>query len=174
MKMFKSLLIGLFILGLSSHVMGADSIKLGVIDIQRFQKDSKAFQQTTAELRKQYDQMQTKLEEEKNAMIKAEEELRKKSMMLSLDAQEDKRRELEKKRRYYKYLVEDYSQEMKNLEVVATKKVGKEIEQIVEEMGQKEGFILILEKRMIGLIYYHNSIDITDRVIQAYDKMKLQ
>jgi outer membrane protein len=92
--------------------------------------------------------------------------------MLSLDAQEDKKRALDKQRRYYKYIYEDLSQEMKNSEIEATKKVGKELEKIVTKIGKEEGYIIILGKRTVGLIYYDDSIDITNQVIQTYDKMK--
>ncbi|MBW1888283.1 MAG: OmpH family outer membrane protein, partial [Deltaproteobacteria bacterium] len=86
--------------------------------------------------------------------------------------QEDKKRALDKQRRYYKYIYEDLSQEMKNSEIEATKKVGKELEKIVTKIGKEEGYIIILEKRTVGLIYYDDSIDITNQVIQTYDKMK--
>jgi len=31
---------------------------------------------------------------------------------------------------------------------------------------------LILERRILGLIYFNEAIDITDRVTEAYDKSK--
>ena len=45
---------------------------------------------------------------------------------------------------------------------------------IVGEIGDKEGYTLILEKGTVGLMYYKDSIDITDKVIAAYDKMKAE
>ena len=116
--------------------------------------------------------MQKKLDDQKRSLITLEEEFKKQSMMLSLDAKDDKRRELEKKRRYYKYLYEDFTQEMKNIEAEATKKIGTELEAIVRKIGEKEGYMLILEKRTVGLIYYGNAIDITDIVTEAYDRKK--
>jgi Skp family chaperone for outer membrane proteins len=47
--------------------------------------------------------------------------------------------------------------------------VGKEIEKIVEKMAQAEGYTIILEQGTVGLIYYNNALDITDRVTKAYD-----
>ncbi|MFH0845642.1 MAG: OmpH family outer membrane protein [Pseudomonadota bacterium] len=154
------------------QVLGAGAIKVGVIDIQQFQEKSKAFQKTRLELKKKFDAFQQKLDEEKQGMTRLEEDFKKQSMMLSLDAKEDKKRELEKKRRYYKYLYEDLTDDMKEAEVEATKKIGKELEKVMKKIGEQEGYTIILEKRTLGLIYYNDAIEITDQVTQAYDRMK--
>lgn len=148
------------------------SYKIGVVDIQKFQKKSKNFQTIGNKLKRKFDAMQQKLDDERNSLIKMEDDFKKQSMMLSLDAQEDKKRELEKKRRYYKYIAEDLSQEMKDTEAEATGEIGKELEKVVKKIADKEGYTLILEKRTLGLIYYSDVIDITDRVVEAYDASK--
>jgi outer membrane protein len=114
--------------------------------------------------------MQQKLNDERNAVGKLDEEFKKQSMMLSLDAQEDKKRELEKKQRQFKFMYDEYTQEMKETEMDAIKKVMKELEKIVEKMAEKEGYTIILERRTLGLLYFNNAIDLTDRVTDAYDK----
>ncbi len=169
---FRLTLCSFIIFFIQYHALGAEVPKIGVVDIQKFQKNSRAFRSTRGTLKEKFDAMQKKLDDEKKLLIKLEEEFKKQSMMLSLDAKEDKKRELDKKRRYYKYLYEDFTQEMKNTEIEATRKIGKELESIVRKIGEKEGYMLILEKRTVGLIYYGNAIDITDMVIEAYDGMK--
>ena len=150
------------------------TVKIGVVDLQKFQKNSKAFQKTGAVVKKKFDEMQGKLDQERDALSKLEDEFKKQSAMLSLDAQEDKKKELEKKRRHYKYLYDEYTQEMKDTEVEAIHKIMQELEKIVGKMAEKEGYTLILERRVLGLIYYDDAIDITDRVTEAYDKSKQQ
>ena len=49
---------------------------------------------------------------------------------------------------------------------------AKELEKVVEKIGGKEGYTLIMEKRTIGLIYFDKALDITDQVIKEYDRMK--
>ncbi|MBW2125392.1 MAG: OmpH family outer membrane protein [Deltaproteobacteria bacterium] len=46
------------------------------------------------------------------------------------------------------------------------------MEKIVEKIGKTQGYTIILERRTLGLVYYKDSIDITDQVVAAYDKMK--
>jgi len=150
--------------------LAAQNVKVGVVDLQKFQKNSKAFQRASLVVKKKFDDMQQKLNDERNALGKLDEELKKQSMMLSLDAQEDKKREFEKKQRQFKFMYDEYSQEMKDTEMEAIKKVMKELEKVVEDMGKKEGYTIILERRTLGLLYFNNTIDLTDRVTEAYDK----
>ena len=53
--------------------------------------------------------MQQKLNDERNALAKLDDEFKKQSMMLSLDAQEDKKRELEKKQRQFKFMYDEFT-----------------------------------------------------------------
>ena len=157
---------------LQGNILAAGEVKFAVVDIQKFQEGSTAFQKVRAEIKARFDALQQKLERERDALMKLDEELKKQSMMLSLDAQEDKQRELDKKRRYYKYLQDDFSQEIKTLEVEAIKKTMKELETVVKDIAQKKGYTLILERRTLGLMYYDPSVDITEEVIKGYDKIK--
>jgi outer membrane protein len=80
--------------------------------------------------------------------------------------------ELGKLTRHYKYMVGEVTQEMKDAEFEATRKVGREIEKVVEKIAKKAGYTIILEQGTVGLIYNDDNIDITAQVIKAYDKMK--
>lgn len=154
------------------YALAADADKIGVIDMQKFQKTSKVFLKISTAVREKFESNQQKLEQEKNVLIKLEEEYRKQSVMLNLDAQEDKKRALEKKRRHFKYLQDEFNQEVKDTEIDTIRKVMKELEGIVEKIGEKDGYALILERRTLGLIYSSQAVDITAQVTEAYDKMK--
>jgi Skp family chaperone for outer membrane proteins len=43
---------------------------------------------------------------------------------------------------------------------------------VIEKIGSEEGFILIMEKRAGGVLYRAESLDITEKVIRAYDQVK--
>jgi len=175
MKGLISVLLGLLTVVLlqpASLAAQTQTVKVGVVDLQKFQKNSKAFQKASLGVKKKFDDMQQKLNDERNALSKLEEEFKRQSMMLSLDAQEDKKRELEKKQRQFKFLYDEYSQEMKETEMEAIKNVMKELVKVVEKMGEKEGYSIIFETRALGpgILYFNNAIDLTDRVTEAYDR----
>jgi len=171
MKGLICLCLGIFaMVFLQPAPLAAQAVKIGVVDLQRFQKNSKAFQKASVSVKKKFDDMQQKLNDERNAVAKLDEEFKKQSMMLSLDAQEDKKRELDKKQRQFKFMYDEFTQEMKDTEMDAIKKIMKELEKIVEKMAEKEGYTIIFERRTLGLLYFNNAIDLTDRVTDAYDK----
>ena len=163
-----------FFHGLSKNpdFLGADAGKIGVVDMKKFQKKSKVFLETSMVLKKEFESMQKKLDDERMAYQKIEDDFKKKSMMLSLDAQGDQKRELERKKRHIKYLAEDFAQEMKYMEMEARMKIVREISKVVSKIGKNEGYTLILEKSSLGIIYSSATIDLTDRVVEAYDGMK--
>ncbi len=160
------------ILSFQHQAFCAGSNKFGVVDIQKFQEQSKSFQKIKEGLQQKFVALQKKLDGKKDELIEIENELKKQSMMLSLDAKQDKAKELEKKRRHFKYLAEDFTEEMKQAQLGARQSLAKELEKVVEKIGKKEGYTMIMEKRTIGLVYFNNALDITDQVIKEYDKMK--
>ena len=121
---------------------------------------------------KKLEDLQKKLDGEKKELLDLEEDFKKQSMMLSLDAQEDKKRELDKKKRYVKYIFEEYSQQMKDAEFEAAQQFMKEIKESVRRIAEKEGYIMVFEKRTPGLIVYDDKIDITDAVAREHDAQK--
>ena len=172
MKKILLLILTVMFLGVGQTFAADQVCKIGLIDMEKFQQKSVAFQRIKLKLERKFENLKKKLDAEKKEVMKLEEELKKQSLMLSLDAKEDKRRELERKKRYYKYLYNEFSQEMKEAEQDAKRMVSNEIEKIVEKIGRAQGYTIILERRTLGLIYYEDSIDITDQVVAAYDKMK--
>jgi len=175
MKRILGYILPIFLIGLThGSALGAGPSKIGFVDIQKFQKNSKAFLATTMEIRKRFETLEKKLAQEKEEYRRLEEEFKKQSMMLSLDAQEDKKRELQRKKRYIKYLADDYTQEMKSLEMEEKMKIIREISKIVRKIGEEEGYALIVEKSAVGIIFAHPAIDLTDRVVETYDKTNLK
>jgi len=173
MKKFLWILLGgVFLFSMQYTATFAGEVKIGVLDMKRLQQRSANFQRIKEGLKKKYNVFQKKLDTERDQIQKLERDLQKQSMMLSLDAKEDKQMELGKLTRHYKYMVGEVTQEMKDAEFEATRKVGKEIEKVVDKIGKKQGFTVILEQGTVGLVYYDNAIDITGQVIKAYDKMK--
>jgi len=171
-KIFLVLLGATFLFSMQYTGAFAGDVKIGVLDMKRLQQHSTNFQRIKAELKKKYNAFQKKLDAERQQIDKLEKDLQKQAMMLSLDAKENKEMELGKLTRHYKYMVGEVTQEMKDAEFEATRKVGREIEKVVEKIAKKEGYTLILEQGTMGLVYYNDAIDITAQVIKAYDKMQ--
>lgn len=170
------LLLGLLVLLISAPfgVSVAADFKIGVVDLQRCITESEEGKRVYQDLKKKKDAMQSKLDERQDSLLKIKEELEKQSMMLSMDAKEDKAKEFERRKREFKYLYEDLSDQMQKAEAEAREAMLKDLELVVQDIGVKGGFTIVFERRSSGIMYLEKAIDITEKVIEAYNKVKGQ
>jgi len=173
MKIFKILFLIVIVFIVSNGlVSAADSLKIGVVDLQRCITESVEGKKIYQELKKKKDEIQKKLDVKQEELLKMKEELEKQSMMLSVDAKEDKEKVYERKRREFKYYYDDLSEEMMKAEQEARKLILAELEKIVAEIGAKDKYHMVFERRSGGLMYIDKTIDITVDVLKAYDQSK--
>ena len=168
--LFSALII--VILLIHGVAFGEDPIKVGVVDIQRCLDESKEGQKILELLRKKKDVLQTQLDKKQRELLELRKELEKQAMMLSMNAQGNKRRAIERKTRELEYFFKDLNEEMRRSQEKEKKRMLKELGKVIEKLGSEENFTLIIEKRVGGVLYRTDSIDITEKVIRAYEQMK--
>ena len=152
-------------------VLAEDFTRVGLIDLQRCLKESKEGQKVIQILKEKKDDLQRRLDTKQRELLELKKELDKQSMMLSMDAQDGKKRAITRKTRELEYLYKDLNEEMVRLQGKEKQRIFKELEKIIKKIGPEESYTLIMEKRAGGVLYSTESIDITDRVIKAYDQM---
>ena len=152
--------------------LGEDFIKVGLIDIQRCLEESKEGQKVLGLLKKKKDVLQRQLDTKQKKLLELRKELEKQSMMLTMNAQEDKRRIIERKTRELEFFFKDLNEDMRKAQEKEKKRMLKQLGKVIEKIGSEENFTLIIEKRAGGLLYWADSIDITEKVIRAYEQMK--
>lgn len=169
LSVFLFFVMTLFLFNQLAFGAGDSSTKIAVMDLKKLQAVSKKFQAIKAQIQKEVDQLQQKLAAQKEELLKIEAEFRKQSLMLSLDAQADKQKELKRKRLHLEYLYKDYTEQMKDAVREVEQKLLLDLKRIVKKIAEKEGYFLVLEIGTPGLIVYDDAIDITDEVVKAYD-----
>ncbi len=147
---------------------GADIAKIGVIDFQRVIKESEAGKDIQAKLQAKGREMESDLRSLKEKIDKLQEDLKLRSTVMSEEKREEKKRELDIKRYDLNSKQKKYQSELRDLENRLLKKLQKEIYALAEEIGKKGGYLLIIEKSAV--VYYPNSIDITDKLITKYNE----
>ncbi|SPD75098.1 Outer membrane protein [uncultured Desulfobacterium sp.] len=172
MKYFIGLVVGIiWLFSCQAGVMAAED-KIGIVDLQKFQQDSTGYKKLSESYVKKLEPQKQELEKKKSELIEFEDGIKKQSMMLSLDAKEDKRKEYEKMARRYKYLENEYYQAIKEAELEVKRSVLQDVAKLMDNIGKKDKYLLILEKGSSGILYNSDNIDITDDVIKEYDRMK--
>jgi len=162
----------LFLLLLGTSVGLAKEVKIAVIDLQQVVRKSEAGQQALAKLQAKFDSLKKQLEAKEEELRKFKEELEKKAPLLSPEAREEKEREYQKMLREYQAQREDAQYEMKQAEQKALQPIMKDLEQVVKKMAKEEGYDLLLEKRMPGIYWTSQAIDITDHIVELYNQYR--
>jgi len=155
-----------------SSSMAAEAAKVAVVDIQRCMKESNEGKRVSDSLKKDIEAMQLRYNKAQKEVTDLNKEIEKQSLMLSLDAKESKQNELEKKNRELTYLAQDLEEEQTAAQQSATQKILKEITAVVDSIAKQQAFDLVLEKSNSGIIFTSSAIDITDQVLNEYNKVK--
>ncbi|MGD2030621.1 MAG: OmpH family outer membrane protein [Desulfobacterales bacterium] len=156
-----------FCLIVSSY--GADVAKIGIVDFQRILKTSSAGKKATAEINKRGKKIEADLKKRGEEIEASKNKLEREALVMSREMREEKEREIRININDFKEMQRRYVAEFKEQEKRLVARIQEEILKIIAEMGKKEGFLLILEKREAGVMYSPNTIDITDRLIQKYN-----
>jgi len=158
--------------GLSVPALAAEDGKIGVVDLQRCMRESVEGERILNELKEKKESLQKQLDKKQDELVELKKDLEKQSMMLSMDAKEDKEKEFERKRREFQYFYKDLREEMKEAEAEAREKMLDELQEVVTAYREQQSYLLILEYRSGGIMGYDKSIDITDEIIKAYNQKK--
>lgn len=158
----------LFVLPVSSFAV--DSVKIGVVDLQKVVDESEAGKKATEDLNTLAKSKQSILDEKGKAIEKLKSELEKQSSVLSDETKKIKNEELEKLFREYQRILQDSDAELRKKDAELKKMILKEIFEIAEKIGVEGGYNLIVDKGFI--LYSNKDVDITDKVIKKYNESK--
>jgi len=163
-----TLLFALCLLPFSS--LAADPAKFGSMELQKALNESEPGKKAKSDLEALIKSKESILNEKSKVVEKLRGELEKQSSVLSAEARKSREDELEKLLREYQRAVQDSQVEVKKKEGELTEAIIKELREIVEKIGEEEGYTLIVER---GLVLYSNKgIDLTDTVIKKYNELK--
>lgn len=151
----------------TASAYSAEVGKIGIIDFQKILTTSAMGKAAKAEIDKKGKAMDAELKKRGAEIQDAKQQLERESMVMSKDMQDKKARELQINILDYKDLQQKYMTEFKSNETQLIKGIQASVIDIVEQIGKREGYLMILERREAGVIYARSGIDITDQVIQA-------
>ncbi len=161
--LFSTMIFMFFFLGTFSNA--AELNKIGFVDFQRIFELSEGGKAAQVEVKKQGEKLTAALQEKTDEIEEIKKRLEREALVMDKDMRDEKEREYRIKFNDFKLLERKYKDEIKGLNFRLVNRLQKEIIRLVEEIGKKEGYILILEKREAGVVYAPNAIDLTDRII---------
>jgi len=161
----------ILLLALSGVSYGAEVQKIVVIDLQKIIDTSNAGKRSSEEIKSQGKKMETTLKDKGTEIEELKTELDQKALVLSDEARQDKENDLRERITQLKALQRRYQDVLRDLNTNLSKQIMEDVFQIAEDIGKREGYTLIIDRRAGGVIYAPNAIDITDKVIEAYNAL---
>ncbi|MFC1839176.1 OmpH family outer membrane protein [Thermodesulfobacteriota bacterium] len=171
MKYLSGIIFLLFAVIISqANVLAEESSKIGVLDLRRCIQESNEGKRVYDALKKKHETLQADLDKKQQELLEMQQDIEKQSLMLSMDAKENRQKEFEKKKRDLTYIAQDMQEEMKRAESDANIELLKVIHEVVAMVAKKKGLELITERS--GVIYVAEGIDISGEVIIEINKLK--
>ena len=159
----------MFFFSVPGFSYGAAIAKIGVVDFQKILSTSDAGKSAQSEINKQGIKMEDDLKKKGNEIEEIKKKLERESLVMSKESRSEREREIRIKINDIKILKKRFAQDFKLLEKKLVNLIQKDIFKIVEEIGKKEGYLLVIEKREGGVLYFPSTIDITDELIHQYN-----
>ena len=157
--------------GLNSVAAFAD-IKIGFIDMQKAIQETSNGKKAKKELEVEFNAKKKDLQEKEKDLKKMSEDLEKKSMVLSDEVKQKKQLEFQEEMVKYRDLVGKSQMAIQERERTLTQPIIEKIRGIIGDIGDKEGYTVVLEKAENSILWAKKNIDLTDRVIAEFNKKK--
>lgn len=152
-----------------SSVQAAETLKIGIFDLQRVIASSKTIDDYRQKLKKDTETKNSIFSNKQNAARQIDEKLQKEGSRLSDTERRSLQEKLQKEMTELQRMKEDMEIDLKKADRELTEKSLKRINEIIDQIYDKENYSLIFEKSAAGVIKFRNTMDITDKVIKTYD-----
>jgi len=144
--------------------------KIGVVDFQKILETSKVGKAAQKEIKSEGEKMEETLKE-KGAEIEAlKKKLERDALVIDRDTRAEREREIRIKINDIKALQKKYMSDFRDLEARMIDRIRTQLIDIIENIGKKDGFLLIMEKNQAGVLYSPSTVDITEKVIRLYNQ----
>ena len=153
--------------------VGAADLSIGVIEPQKVLDATKAGRKIKDALADYVNTRQRLIESEEQDIKALEEDLVKQGADLSPDAKQEKEGAIRQKLITYRRHVQELEGEVQTKKRELLSNFTKKVEQVVREIAERENITLVVEKEDAGpgalIMYNEPSINLTDRVIKAFE-----
>ena len=149
-------------------------VKIGVVDLQRAINETEDGRQAKRRLKKLFDERQKSLDEKQKALKAQKDNLERQQDVLSEDALRKKAEKFQAEVMELQNEYMQYQQELSAKEGELTQKILEKMQGILRRIGQTDGYTLIIEANEGGVVWVPNNLDLTDVLIQRYNKQAKQ
>lgn len=152
------------------NVAFAQSVpKIGYVDLQRALNESEAGKKAKEEFKVQVDRLQAQLKKQKDDIDNLKEQLEKKALVMKEEERANLEDEYRRKLRDFERNYKDSQADLQKKDNELTGGIIKELQDVIRDYGEREGYTLIMENTSSAVLYGAKSSDLTDEVIRQYN-----
>lgn len=153
---------------LATNAVAAE-VKVAVVDFQKALNDVKEAAGVRAKLEGMYGERKTAIEKMQKSLEAKKSEYEKQSAILSDSARKAKEEELMKASVEFQQTYARAESEMQQAYYAAMQDFIEKMKKIAVAIGQERGYTVVLEATEGGVVYWSDSVDITDELIKRYN-----
>jgi len=167
MRTIVSVLVAALLLGSAA---AAQSIKIGYVDLQRALNESNAGKRAKEQFKGQVDKLQAQLKKQKDDIDGMKEQLEKKASVMKDEERQNLEEGYRKKLRDFERNYKDSQADLQRKDNELTGAILKELQEVIKGYGDREDYTMILESNSSAVLYGAKGSDLTDTVIELYNK----
>jgi outer membrane protein len=138
-------------------------VRIAVVDMQRALNETEDGRRAKARLKRLFKTRQQALDQRQTELKKMKEDIERQRDVLSKSALQSKLEEYQKAFVELQTTYVEYQRELAQKEASLTKG-------ILQRMGQRDGYTMIVERNEGGVMWVPSNLDVTNELIQRYNK----
>lgn len=142
---------------------------IAYIDLQKALNVSDAGAAAKLEISEQVKKYEVIVKEKQDALMQMKQDIEKQAVLLSDEAKAQKTREFQQQGKELERFAKDIQEELQQKDADLTKQILAEIFEVIDEIAATEDYDAIFEKTESSLLYASERIDLTQKVIDAYN-----
>ena len=149
-----------------------EAIKIGIVDIEQAISSTEEGKAAREEFARKQREAEAKVQPMLDRYRGLEEELKTKKFVLSDDALYQKQLDLAEMRNEIQAKMREIEGQLQVDQKRLEGPLVQKLEGIIEEFGKSQNFTLIIRRGAPGVLYAREALDVTEMVIQRYNKKK--
>jgi outer membrane protein len=154
-------------LALAPLAARAADLKLAYVDLQRALEEIDEGKGAKAQLKKDFDEMQKKLDQRTDEVKKLDADFQKQALVMAPDAKASRAAEIDRKKNEVQQFFVGLQQELAGKEREVTRGIFDKMIGMVRELAEAEGITMVLDRNTV--LYAPASLDVTNELVRKYN-----
>jgi len=165
-------MVGAMLAVMSAAIPARAELKFAFVDVQRALNECDAGKRAKAEFQGRVTSLESRLQRQQDEVQALKDEIEKKGLLMTENERQSKQDEYVAKLKHFESDYKDSKDELQAQDNEMTGKIVHDLAQIIRELGERDGYTMVMEKGSI--LWGAPGVDITDQVIRSYNAKHVQ